>query len=223
MRKTVKWFAAIAAMALVFGATSCGQDTKTEESVEPVVKETPKAVVKFVANMMGSASETETASGNFATKDAMSEDSYIDNDGAIHGTFSPIDNSAFTAFWGEGQSGKSYYARYDIDIDPLTAKAEGSTGTYIFYIKTSCKTGVEKTEYGTSKSRAKCTVLGDSAEDAKKLKIDYYVLEGLYTKVYNTAITSAADLPSEYKTLLMDKKPVATITVASDAVFKAAE
>lgn len=217
MRKTVKWFAAFAAMALVFGATSC----EDPESDEPV--ENPKAVVKFVANMMGSASAEETAEGNFATKDAMSEDSYIDNDGAIHGTFKPIANSEFTAFWGEGQTGKSYYARYDINVPALTAEDEGSTGTYIFYIKTSCKNGVEKTEYGTSKSRAKCTVLGDSAEDAKKLKIDYYVLEGVYTKVYNTVIENVVALPEAYKTLLMDKKPAATITVASDAVFKTAE
>ncbi len=188
-------------------------------SCKPEPKMEAKAEVKFVANMMGSAEATETANGNFASKSAMSEDTYIDVDGAIHGTFMQLDDSKFTAFWGEGKTTKNYYARYDLKIDALTAGDEGSSGTYLFYIKTSYEGENKKVEYGTSKSRGKCTYLGQTAEDAKKLKIEYYVLDGVYNKVYNTQVAAYTDIPETYRTLLTGKNPVYIFTVANDSKF----
>ena len=207
MKKTL---IVLLALALLASLTSCDNETK---------KPYYPASVKFVKNMMGSASETETKAGNFATESAMSTDSYIDETGAIHGTFTPIQDSEFTAFWGtNSRTEKSYYARYDLNIDPLTATDEGSVGTYLFYIKKTTSGGIEKKEYGTSKSRAKCTVLGTSGEDAKKLKLEYYVIEGEYHRVVNTEYTG--ELPETYKNLLHGKTPVVTITVAADCTFK---
>ena len=193
---------------------SCDSNKNSEPKVEP------KAEVKFVANMMGSASAETTTEGNFASKDAMSEGAYIDAEGAIHGTFTQIDDSKFTAFWGAGKTTKSYYARYDLLIDALTAEAEGSSGTFLFYIKTSYNGETKTVEYGTSKSRAKCTVLGQDGDDAKKLEIKYYVLDGVYNKVTNTAVSSYSEIPETYRKLLTGKTPVYTFTIADDAVFK---
>lgn len=199
------------AIAMVFSMVSCDN----EPAVEPTPEEKAPARIEFRNNMMGKEAET-TGEGNFATKDAMSEDSYIDKDGAIHGTFTAVDNSKFTA-WAAGMSGYSYYACYELNIDALTAEEEGSKGTYIFYVKTSSLDGKVTKEYGTSKSRAKCTKIGNSSDDAAKLEIEYYVLDGFYHKVNNTPFDT---LPEEFSTMLMGKKPVATITIAKDAEFK---
>lgn len=194
---------------------SCDPNKNSDYKVEP------KAEVKFVANMMGSASAETTEGGNFASSNAMSEGTYIDAEGAIHGTFKLIDDSVFTAFWGpeNGKTTKSYYARYDLLIDALTAEAEGSSGTFLFYIKTTYSGETKTVEYGTSKSRAKCTVLGQNGDDAKKLEIKYYVIDGLYNKVYNTVVSDYTEIPVVYRTLLTGKTPVYTFTVADDAVF----
>ncbi len=202
----------LACIATLF--VSCDSNKNSEPKVEP------KAEVKFVANMMGSASDEKTGEGNFASKDAMSEDAYIDAEGAIHGTFMQIDDSKFTAFWETEKNTKSYYARYDLLIDALTADAEGSSGTFLFYIKTSYNGDTKIVEYGTSKSRAKCTVLGQNGDDAKKLEIKYYVLDGVYNKVTKTKVLSYSDIPETYRNLLTGKTPVYTFTIADDAVFK---
>ena len=230
MKKTVRAIIiAMLSLLVLASFASCGSDpepTATPEEVTPAPEEvtptptpapTPKATVKFVANMMGSASAKNTTDGNIPTSAAMSSNSYIDANGAIHGTFYLVDDSKFTA-WQAGRTGKSYYARYDLDIDALTAGAEGSTGTYLFYVKTSSNGGTEVKEFGTSKSRAKCTLVGSTAEDAAKLKIEYYVIEGTYNKINNTTFTG--ELPEAQKNLISGKTPAVTVTIASDAVFK---
>ncbi len=174
------------------------------------------ARIKFTANLMGSAYAKETAEGNVSSLSAMSQDTYIDSNGAIHGTFSLVDNASFTAF-AQGMTGKSYYANYELNIDALTVTDSNTVGTYLLYRKTTCQNGTTKTEYGTSTSRAKCTILGSSAEDVKKLKIEYYVVTGTaeagYTKIYNTEAK-----PENFDTLISGVTPI-VITIADDAVF----
>ncbi len=174
------------------------------------------ARIKFTANMMGSEYATETASGNVSSLSAMSQDTYIDSNGAIHGTFSLVDNAKFTAY-AEGMTGKSYYANYEFNIDKLTATENGTNGTYLLYEKTSYNNGTKKTEYGTSTSRAKCTLIGSSAEDAKKLDIKYYVVtataQNAYIKIYNQETK-----PENFDTLISGVTPI-VITIADDAVF----
>lgn len=188
-------------------------------SCKPDPEPEAKAEVLFVDNMMGSTSKDGTAEGDVASKDAMSEDAYIDVDGAIHGTFTAIDNTKFTAFWGEGNgSGKSYYACYKLKIDKLTATEE-ENGTFLFYIKTTGEDGDPK--YGTSNDLEWVTVLGNSAEDAKKVKIEYYVVEGKYERIKN----EDSDM-SKINALLLSirgEDTVYTFSVAADAKFAETE
>ncbi len=175
------------------------------------------ARIKFTANLMGSEYATETADGNVSSLSAMSQDTYIDSNGAIHGTFSLVDNASFTAF-ASGMTGKSYYANYEFNIDKLTATEKGTAGTYLLYEKTSYNNGTIKTEYGTSTSRAKCTLIGSSAEDAKKLVIKYYVVTVTEQNAY-TKITNQEAKPENFDTLIKGVTPI-VITIADDAVFK---
>lgn len=188
---------AIAAIVL-FGFASCNNETPAPKAV---------AEIKWVNNMMGDASASTTAAGNLPSTAAMMDNTYIDANGVIHGGFYQIDNTKFTAYTA-GNSGQSYYACYDLLIDPLTAKA-GEEGTYLVYV-------INDETYGTSNSRAKCTKLGDTDVEAKAISIEYYVVEGTYTRYTNT--TDSATV-AKLGALIEGLSPVVTISVAEDAEF----
>ncbi len=172
------------------------------------------ARITFVAGMMGDEYATETANGDVSALSAMSQDTYIDSDGAIHGTFSLVDNSKFTAFWGEGKTGKSYYACYDLIVDDWNAATDNGEGNYLAYVKTSYSGNTKTVEYGTYNGLDFCTILGSKADDIKKLKIEYYVVKGEnYERIKNTT-----EKPTNFDTLISDVTPI-VITIADDAVF----
>ena len=195
----------ILACMMLFAFTACNNETSGPEKAT--------ASIKYVANMMGSSEATETAEGNFATADAMEDGATIDENGAIHATFKAIDNSAFTAY-SAGMSGNGFYARYDLNIDPLTATAD-KEGTFLVYV---IENG-DETLWGTSNSRAKCTKLGDSEEEARAISVAYYLVEGAYYRQTNTA----GDVTAPFASMIEGKDPIITITVAEDSVFPAAE
>lgn len=196
-------------IAVLFGFAACDNTTSANED--------PIATIKWVDNMMGSNDGSGTRADNAATNAALEEGAYFDEDGALHATFKPIDNTKFTAY-SAGMTGYGYYACYDINIDALTATAD-SAGTYLIY---TIQDG-EKSLWGTSASRAKCTKIGDYDKDATDnsyltdITIKYYVVTGEYTRQTNTDTS----MPEELKVLIDGKSPVFTFSVAKDSKFTA--
>lgn len=188
---------------LLFAFTACDNETAAPTEVSDVV------TLKWRANMMGDEDAATTGEGNVASEDAMKVGSYIALDGSFHGTLYRVDNATFTAY-GAGE-GSGYYVSYEFWGLPNLSE----NGKYLAYKITESD---GKEYYGTSQSRAKCTKLGDSAEEAGAFVVTYYLVDvdGTFTSTPKTELTE--DNQTTFDSMIEDAKEVITLTF-DEAVF----